>query len=187
MWHVPCVSTWRGCMPHVDGLRLKGVINGLRRIQCNNGKRVGVDVHANKLTKKTEVVCFGIWLGYNRAHAKLHGPRSAKPWRHLFWCRPNGRPPAWLWKKECPSHSSRALHFVPMGAHLVYIGHQCRPHGRPWAQNVGPCILRRSLSTKPMLHITSRVHNPIHMLTSLVNKRLIGIHSKVKPSRKHRH
>ena len=31
----------------------------------------------------------------------------------------------------------RALHFVPMGVHLVYMGAQCRSNGRPWAQNVG--------------------------------------------------
>ena len=31
---------------------------------------------------------------------------------------------------------SRAIHFVPMSAHLVYMGAQCRPNGRPWAQNV---------------------------------------------------
>ena len=35
---------------------------------------------------------------------------------------------------------SRALHFVPLGAHLVYIGHPFRPNGRPWAQNVGPWL-----------------------------------------------
>ena len=33
---------------------------------------------------------------------------------------------------------SITLHFVPLGAHLVYIGHQCRANGRPWTQNVGP-------------------------------------------------
>ena len=33
-----------------------------------------------------------------------------------------------------------ALHFVSMGAHLVYIGHPCRSNGRPWAQNVGPLL-----------------------------------------------
>ena len=27
--------------------------------------------------------------------------------------------------------------FLPMGAHLVCMGVQCRPNGRPWAQNVG--------------------------------------------------
>ena len=42
--------------------------------------------------------------------------------------------------REGSSNKSRALHFVPMGAHLVYIGHPCRPNGRPWAQNVGPWI-----------------------------------------------
>ena len=35
--------------------------------------------------------------------------------------------------------STRALHFVPMVAHLVCMGAQCRPNGRPWAQNVGLC------------------------------------------------
>ena len=32
---------------------------------------------------------------------------------------------------------SRALHLVPMGAHLVHMGAQRRPNGRLWAQNVG--------------------------------------------------
>ena len=32
--------------------------------------------------------------------------------------------------------SIRARHFVPMDAHLVDMGAQCRPNGRPWAQNV---------------------------------------------------
>ena len=44
-------------------------------------------------------------------------------------------------KRSLVSKSStlhtRALHFVPMGAHLVNIRHPCRPNGRPWAQNVG--------------------------------------------------
>ena len=35
--------------------------------------------------------------------------------------------------------SIRALHMVRMGAHSVYMGAQCRPNGRPWAQNVGLC------------------------------------------------
>ena len=34
-------------------------------------------------------------------------------------------------------HIYKGLHVVPMGAHLVYMGAQCRPNGRPWAQNVG--------------------------------------------------
>ena len=33
-----------------------------------------------------------------------------------------------------------ALHFVPMGAHLVYMGAECIPNGRPWTQNVGYAI-----------------------------------------------
>ena len=42
--------------------------------------------------------------------------------------------------------SFRALHIVPMGVHLVYIGHPCRPDGRPWAQNVGPCSHHHSMN-----------------------------------------
>ena len=30
----------------------------------------------------------------------------------------------------------RVIQFVPMGAHLVYIGHPCIPDGHPWAHNV---------------------------------------------------
>ena len=55
----------------------------------------------------------------------------------------------WLWTQRAQSlipqtkriffllMDIRALHFVPTGAHFVYIGHPCRPNGRPWAQNVG--------------------------------------------------
>ena len=44
--------------------------------------------------------------------------------------------------ERCTEHMSlfcRARHFVLMGTHLVYMGAQCRPNGRPWAQNVWLC------------------------------------------------
>ena len=34
---------------------------------------------------------------------------------------------------------TKAKHCVPMGAHLVHMGAQCRSNGRPWAQNVWLC------------------------------------------------
>ena len=40
-----------------------------------------------------------------------------------------------------------ALHFVPMGAHFVYMGAQCTPNGLPWAQNVGLRLEGRLLSS----------------------------------------
>ena len=49
-----------------------------------------------------------------------------------------------------------ALHFVPMGAHLVYIRHPCRPNGRPWTQNVGLWWRSSNISSQllvPKIHI----------------------------------
>ena len=71
-------------------------------------------------------------------HSKYFNEKKVRPldgtllekfnsWRHNFL---KVLPPRLFW-------SSRARHFVPMGAHLVYISRVTRPNGRPWAQNVG--------------------------------------------------
>ena len=46
----------------------------------------------------------------------------------------------------CKEVHGRALHFVPMGVHLVYMGAQCRSNEHPWAQNVELYITPQALS-----------------------------------------
>ena len=82
-------------------------------------------------------------------------------------------------------YKSIALHFVPMGAHLIYIGHPCRPNGRPWTQNVGPCYKEAHSNYKAKIPVilygdkSMFIHDPQHGKRELPCMRISLIQSNI--------
>ena len=72
-----------------------------------------------------------------------------------------------------------------MGAHLIYIGHTCRPNGRPWGQNVGPCYKEAHSNYKAKIPVilygdkSMFIHDPQHGKRELPCMRISLIQSNI--------